>query len=420
VAILTTIGGRLRESTSMLSVLHDYPGYRRFWLGNLAAVSSQQMMWIAQSWLVYELTDSVLYLGYAGLISALPAIMLNLVGGVLADRFDQRKLIRSTQVVTAIVVCTLATMTAFEVIEAWHVLVGAFITGSIQAFNQPVRQTIFPQLIDRKDMVKAVSVNSMIWQGTRMIAPATGGVVVAAFGVAATLYLCSFGFILLGILVMGLNVQRAQRRERSSMLADVKGGFGFIRDNSLFAFLIGMTFFNSFFGVANLQLMPAFARDILDVGPSGLGLLYSANGVGSFLGIIVVGSLGDFERKGLLMVGGATAFGGCLLVFAASTLYPLSLVALFFVGLFNSVYTISIQTTLQMRVPDELRGRVMGIYGMTWQVAPLGSMQASAFAALAGPQAAVAFGATMVAAFAVGVASMNSQVRRLQAAPVAN
>ena len=126
--------------------------------------------------------------------------------------------------------------------------------------------------------------------------------------------------------------------------------------------------------------MPVFAVDILDVGASGLGLLYSVSGVGALLGIFVVGSLGSIQRKGLLPIGGATLYGGFLTLFAVSTWFPLSLAALFLLGLFSSIYMISVQTTLQVMVPDVLRGRVMGIYGMSWSVGPLGALQAGAIA----------------------------------------
>ena len=397
----------------MLSAL-KYPQYRRYWLGNLAAVSGQQMLILAQGWLVYELTESPLYLGYAGLMTALPAILLNLVGGVLADRIDQRKVIVSTQLVMASSIACLATLTALDLVQVWHVLAVAFISGATQAFNNPARQAIFPQLLDRKDLMNAVSLNSIVWQVTRIFAPAIGGVIAGTAGLAVTFYICTGFSLALAFSVAGLKVQQVARQRQASMGRDLVEGLSFIRENFLFAFLIGMSFFNSFFGSASQQLAPIFARDILDVGVSGLGFMFSMSGVGSILGLIALGFIGDYEHKGRLLVAGATGFGATLVLFAVSESYPVSVAAFFLMGAVGSVYMITLQTALQLRVPDELRGRVMGVYGMTYNVGPLGSLQAGAIAAAFGAPAAVALGGILIMSFALVVAVVNREVRDMQ------
>lgn len=408
---------RLSKTTRMLTALR-YPQFRRFWLGNLAAVSGQQMMWVAQGWLVYQLTGSPLYLGYVGLATALPAIILNLVGGVLADRLDQRKVILTTQIVTAIAVFSLATLTLLDVVAVWHVLVVAFTSGCTQAFNNPARQSIFPSLVDRKDLMNAIALNSMVWQGTRIVAPATGGALIAVFGVATGLYVCAIGFLVLGLAVIGLPAPRKRERaENASMFADLSIGVSYIRANFIFMFLIGMSFFNSFFGFSVNQMMPVFAVDILDVGSWGQGLMLSMTGVGAMLGILSIGFMGDTDRKGMLIVGGATAFGGFIILFAFSTYFPLSLLAVFLMGAAGSIYMITVQTSLQMRVPDELRGRVMGIYGVTHNIGPLGAMQAGLLASTFSAPIALAIGGTAIILFALGVAYSRREVRGLQAAP---
>ncbi|MPZ50748.1 MAG: MFS transporter [Dehalococcoidia bacterium] len=414
-AIAATIASRLCESTHMFSALR-YPQYKRFWFGNLFSIGAQQMLFLAQGWLVYDLTGSALYLGYAGLVTAIPAILLNLAGGVLADRLDQRKVIMITQATTAALIFTLATLTALGWVEVWHVLVIAFFSGALQAFNNPARQSIFPQLLDRKDLMNAISLNSMIWQGTRIIAPAIGGVLIAFVDTATVFYVCGFGALGMVIAAAGLKVEHQPRPRQEGVFTDLRIGLSFIRDNFLFAFLIGMTFFNSFFGQSGLTLMPVFAEDVLDVGPSGLGFLFSAYGTGTFLGVLIASNLGNFEHKGLLIVLGATAFGGFLLLFAICPYYPLALLPLFLAGICNQAYIISVQSILQLRVPDELRGRVMGVYGMTYNMGPLGALVAGGIADAVSAQAAVAVGAIAIMAFALGVALTRSEVRSLQVA----
>jgi MFS family permease len=409
---------RLGNSTRMLSAL-KYPPFRRFWLGNLAAVGAQQIMWMAQGVLVLELTGKAVSIGYVGVATAAPAILLNLVGGVVADRIDQRKIILTTQVVTSTAVGILAFLVATDVVEVWHVIAVAFVGGCTQAFNNPARQSIFPNLVERKDLMNAVALNSIVWQSMRIVAPAMGGLVLAIFGIAATYMLVCAGFLLLGVAVIGLPAQPRARKERTSPLADLKEGLRFVSANFLFAFLIGMSFFNSFFGFSTQQMMPVYTEEILHVNRFWLGMLLSASGVGAILGIGALGYVGDVERKGLLIIGGATAFGGFIILFALSTFYPLSLILVFFMGAAGTLYMITVQTTLQLRVPDELRGRVMGIYGITHNVGPLGALQAGIIADTVSPPAALIVGGTAIILFALGVAYSNRSVRTLQGAPAA-
>jgi MFS family permease len=402
----------------MFSAL-KHPQFRRFWFGNLAAVGGQQIMWMAQGVLVYRLTGEAVYLGYVGLATATPAILLNLVGGVVADRFDQRKIILFTQLATAVSVAILALSVATEQVTVWHVIAVAFISGCTQAFNNPARQSIFPGLVERKDLMNAVALNSIVWQGTRIVAPGIGGILLATFGMAVTFGFVCVGFLLLGLAVIGLKVEPRARSRPASPLQDLKEGVGFIAGNFLFSFLITMSFFNSFFGFSTQQLMPVFTEDILHVSDFWLGVLLSMTGIGSIIGVALLGLAGDIERKGLLIIGGATAFGASIILFALSTYYPLSLVIVGFMGAFGTIYMITVQTALQLRVPDELRGRVMGIYGVTHNIGPLGALQAGIIADTFSPPTALIVGGAAIMLFALGVAYSNREVRGLQSAPVA-
>jgi MFS family permease len=218
----------------------------------------------------------------------------------------------------------------------------------------------------------------------------------------------------MAVVVLTLKTTHVPATRGTSMVEDLTQGLRFIRGNFIFQFLIGMTFFNSLFGSAVFQLMPVFARDVLDIGAAGLGFLLSASAVGSITGVVIIGALSQFERKGLLVVGGATAYGLSLLLFAGSTVFLLSAVAIAFVGLFNQIYMVAVQTTLHMRVPDELRGRVMGVYGMTYNLGPLGALQAGAVAAAFSAPFAVAVGGIAIISFSLGVALSTREVRQLQ------
>ena len=230
-------------------------------------------------------------------------------------------------------------------------------------------------------MLNAVALNSMVWQGTRVIGPAVGGIIIGTkLGVSPGFFAPFLGFLAMAVMVSTLRLPPVKRAEGASFLHDMAQGINFVRANTIFAFLISMTFFNSIFGMSYIFMLPVFAKDIFEIGSAGLGLLHAVSGVGAVLGTLITASLGDFQRKGLLVLGGATLFGAFLILFAASgsliVFLPLSLVFIFCAGVSASMYMITIMSALQLMVPDHLRGRVMGIYGMTWSLLPVGAMQA--------------------------------------------
>jgi MFS family permease len=407
-----------RLPLSVPPALH-YPAYRAFWLGLLASVGGFQMLRFGQSWLIYQLTGSPLALGYVGLANGIPAICLNLFGGVFADKLDQRRLIITTQSITAGLVFLLATLTLFDAIQVWHVVVITFFAGAVDAFNQPARQSLYPHLIDRKVMGSAVALNSSIWQGVRIIAPAVAGFIIAWAGTAVSFYLAGLGFCTMALMMYSLEVPGHRRGAGGSAIHDILEGLLFIRQNSLFSFLIGMTFFSSFFGLAYITLMPVLAVDILHVGSKGLGLLRGAGGVGSLLTTLWLSSGSNVGSKGWFIIGGGVMSGLSIAAFGLTSRFvgsfPLALGIMFTMGICNTTYTTSIQTSLQMLVPDGMRGRVMGFYGMTYNLTPLGGMVASALADLISAPLTIAVGGLAVTAFALGPAMLNSESRNLGA-----
>ncbi len=396
-----------------------YPAYRAYWFGTLASVCGFQMLTFSILWIVHELTNSPLWLGYVAAANALPAIALNLVGGVFADRFDKRRLIIVCQITTAALIFILALMAAFDMLHVYNVLLIAFFAGAVNAFDQPARQALYPHLIDRSAIMSAVSLNSAIWQGTRIFAPAVAGVIIATLGTSTSLFIAGAGFVTMALVITALTIPHIERGGGANPLGDMWDGLKFIKGNSVFSFLIGMTFFNSLFGMAYIFMMPVFAVNILKVGADGQGVLMSVSGVGALATTMLLGSLGNFRQKGLLLVGGAVAFGAALLIFGLTTqFYPsyyLVMGIMVFIGIFNSVYMISIMSSLQMMVPDRMRGRVMGFYGMTWSIMPLGGMQAGAIANYLGASTAVMIGGLAVIGFAAGPAMLNRQVRNIGA-----
>ena len=414
---MQTAGTQRRPRLQMFTALR-HSSFRRFWIGMVASVLGFQIMTVAQGWLIYILTDSKIALGLVGLAAGLPAIALNLFGGVIADKVNQRRLLIATQTTSSMVMLALAILTLTGLVEPWHIITSAFLIGSVQAFDTPTRQSLFPHLIDREDMLNAVALNSMVWQGTRVIGPAIGGVIIGTrLGVAPGFFAPFLGFLMMAVMIATLKLPPIQRAEGASFFHDMAQGINFVRTNTIFAFLISMTFFNSIFGMSYIFILPVFARDIFEVGSTGLGVLHAASGFGALLGTLITASLGNFQRKGWLILGGAVLFGTFLILFAVTgslfKFFPLSLVFIFCAGVSTSIYMITIMSTLQLMVPNELRGRVMGIYGMTWSLLPVGAMQAGAIAEYTSAPLAVAIGGAAVIFFAIVMGLSIRQVRTL-------
>jgi MFS family permease len=409
--------GLVRRARTLSALRH--PDYRRYWLGLLFSVGGFQMLQVAQGWLVYDLTGQARFLGLLGLVVALPTLTLSLLSGVVADRVDQRRLILLTQVISAALMGVLATLVLLDVVRIWHVLMIAMLAAAAQTVDTPSRMSLYPHLIERKDLMNAVVLNNLVWQSTRVVGPALAGFLIASTGMASPFYAAGVGFLGMALAMRAIRLTPSPGNREGSVLGNMAEGLRFVRDHGLFAFLIGMTFFNSFFGLSYILLLPVFARDILHVGARGLGFLHGASAVGSLLALLLLVVLRDTRHQGPLLIGGATLFGAFLILFSLSRSYPLSLVLLFLSGASMSLYMMMVQTTLQARVPDHLRGRVMGIYALTWSLLSLGALWAGFVADTISAPFAVAVGGAAVAAFALVVAAFHGDVRRLGTEPAA-
>jgi MFS family permease len=412
--------------TKTLGPAMGFRQYRIFWFGTLASVTGFQMLNFSQFWIIHKLTQDPLFLGYVGLASAVPSILLNLFGGVVADKLDRKRLIALTQSINAILILILALITFTEVVRPTHVIILAFLAGGVNAFDQPARQALYPALIDRSVMMNAVALNSAIWTGTRIIAPAIAGVVITFAGEGTSFLLSALGFFAMSVITLTIHVPKAKNNkieERSKGTGKALfEGVKYILANNVFLLLIGITFFNSFFGMAYLPMMPVFAVEILKVGADGQGIIMGLGGIGALSMTIVLGRMGNFEKRGLLIILGSVSFGLTLAVFALSAAwisnYYLAMVLMLIVGASSSIYMISIMSSLQLMVPDNMRGRVMGFYGITWSIMPLGGMFAGGLAKLIGDgndgvPFAVAIGGLLVALFAIGPGLLNSNVRNV-------
>jgi MFS family permease len=411
-AAQTTSGSqRLLQALSALR----HRNYRLYWWGQLSSVLAQNMEGVAQSWLVLELTNSPLLLGLTGLTYAAPTIALTLLGGVIADRADRRRIMILSQCASALTFVVLATLIVFEWVALWHVLAAAFLSGCVRAFDRPSRMALLPQMVPKEDIANAVAVGGTIWQLNRLVGPAVAGMLIYLIGIGPTYYFCFFASLSAVLLWLGIRLAPSTTAPSSGgVLHHMKEGVNFIRTNEIYYTFIGMTFFNSVFGMSYLILMPVFARSVLNVGSQGFGFLQSAGGAGALIGVLAVAWFSHSRGQSRLAIFGAIAFGIFLISFALSNSYQLSLILAVALGVASQFYMTIISAILQVNLPNELRGRVMGIYGLTWELMPVGGMIAGAIAEFAGAPMAVGFGGFMVAGMAIAVAIFLPSIRRLE------
>ncbi len=387
--------------------------YRRYWLGSLASVGAIQIAGMAQGWLIVDkLGGSPLSIGALGAATAVPTILVNLFGGVLADRVDRRKLIISVSAASSLLLLLLAVLDSTELIEIWHVIVIASVQGLVMGFDGPVRSSYFPLLIDRKHMMSAVALGSVMWQFSRLATPVAGGFIIRFGGTESVFYIGVLGWVSMFLVMISLRVKSPPPSKSRNVIEDMLEGVKFILSRRDFVLLIGLTYATHFFGFQYIQLMPFFVQR-LEVGAEGLGILFSIVGLGALTGTLVVGRIRANKKIGFIMIGGSVIFSISLAAFAYSTNFFLALFYLYIAGLANTIFFVVAMTVLQLRVPERIRGRVMGVYTITFSLIPLGAVMGGVFATAYDERIAVVVGASILAGIFLIVGLSQPMIRNL-------
>lgn len=409
---MTAAAGAPRASRSALS----YPSYRRYWVSAVMRVFGFQFQFIGLGWLVaVELGRSPFWLGTVWLASAIPTILLSLPGGSLADRSDPYRLMLGTQFLMVTGYIALAALILAGLVELWMVIVWAAANGVLWAIAAPSMNTLLPRLIEPPAMSSAVALISGIWSAMRIVGPASAGVLIAlvgtghAFSVSAALNGIAF-FVMLTIHVPVHVATARHDSDDGGMLAALRFVFG----RPVFVTTIGLSFFTSVFGTSYVVLLPIFANDLLDVGSEGFGFMEAVAGIGSLTGTWWVIRYGIGRRPGVLMLASAAVFGVLIAAFATTDHLGPASVLLLVSGVTAELYLIIGMTVIQLLVPDGMRGRVMGIWSMTYFLTSVGGFIAGFAAELVGVRITIAAGALAVTAFAIAVYLASAELRRLR------
>ena len=347
---------------------------------------------VAQSWLVFSLTNSAFLLGVVGFLGSIPIFILSLFGGVLADRINKRNILIFTQAAFMVLAFLLAILTQFKFITPVQIMFIALLNGVIMAFDAPARQSIVVELVGREHLFNAITLNSVAFNSSRIIGPAIAGVLISIIGMSGCFYLNGISFLAVIIALFYIKFSKSTARNNNSALKDVKEGLIFISRNRLILALVSVVAGISLFGISYIILMPVFASHVLGVGVKGLGALMSSTGIGALAGALGLARLGNFRPKGRLLIWSVFLFSVSLMAFSLSRDYFLAIFVLIFVG-FSSVIPVAlVNTLLQINVPDEFRGRVMSLFMITFAgIAPFGNLISGTLAQSWGVSAALFF-----------------------------
>ena len=391
--------------------------YRLFFGGQTASLVGTWITRVATSWLVYRLTGSELLLGIVGFCGQIPTLLLAPIAGVLVDRWPRHRILLITQVLSMLQSFLLGGLTFAGVIQVWHVLVLQIVQGIINAFDTPARQTFVIEMVeDRADLPNAIALNSSMVNGSRVIGPSIGGAIIAAVGEAwcFTIDGISYLFVIASLLAMRLSPVPKRAQAGTDLLSELRTGFAYVAGSVPIRTALTLLAIVSTMGMPYTVLMPVIASTVLHGGPSTLGWLMTATGVGALGGTLYLASRPSVVGLGRVMSAATLLFGLSLIAFSASHTLWLSLVLLPLVGLGFMVQMAATNTILQTIVDDRFRGRVMAFYTMAFLgTAPLGSLLAGVLADRIGASRTIALGGAACAIAAVWFHSKLPLLRAL-------
>jgi MFS family permease len=352
--------------------------FRLFFVGQLVSLIGTWIQNTAQSWLVYQLTGSKVMLGIVVAVGTLPMLLLSLWGGSVADRHPKRTVIFYTQTGMMLTAFVFAALVGSGHIQPWHILVLAALGGVAMAFDMPARQAFTVEMTSQEDLMNAVSLNSSIVNGARIVGPAVAGLLMAYVGMAWCFFLNGLSFlaVIAGLLMMRLPKFVPQKKPNSTR-QHVLEGFRYVAGHRRVRILLLLFSVVGIFGWSYSVLLPAYATDLLHVGESGYGGLLSANGFGALFGALTVATYGSRVRPRLMIFGGLWLFSAMLLLLAFVRWYPLVLACLAVGGWGMLIYFSTTNTLIQSSVSNAMRGRVMGIWALVFGgMMPVGGIEA--------------------------------------------
>jgi MFS family permease len=392
--------------------------YRLLWFAQINNSMGQWMDQVTRGWLIYTLTGSPVQLGLAMATRSIPLLFFGVIAGALADRTGRKVQLIVAQVTNCGLNLTLATLVLTGWVEPWHVYVSGFMAGTVQAFQQPARQTLISDIVGNERLMNALALNSTAVNTSRAVGPSIAGVLITVLGVAGSYYVQAAMYALASMWTSQLRVpdrsSDREGREREGFLQSIVSGFRYIRQTPDIRTLMLLALGPLTFGMSYMSLMPLVAKDILGGGAALQGLLLTSVGIGSVSGAVIVASMHRTHGYGLPVVIGATGFSCAVMGLATSTWIPLSLGLGALIGAFNVTYNTQNQTLLQVMTPRYVRGRVLSIFQLDRGLVPLGALLAGFLASEFGGGAAMRIMSVLALAVVFLVVVTRPQILRLK------
>ena len=335
------------------------------------------MQIVAQSWLVLELSNSPRMLGLDAFLSTIPIVLFSLIGGVIADRMDRRRLLILSQWIQLSCAFSLALLIHFHLVKVWYIFILSFITGTAQAFGGPAYSALVPSLVDREDLPNALALQTIQFNLARVIGPVLGGIAYTTLGYTWCFALNGISFLAPIISLTMLHIKFIPERSGVSVLTSMKQGFGFIRDQAAMVALIVLAFCMTALGIPLLTFLPVIAKDVFHSGlnPKIFTTLLAVSGAGAVAGSLVVASLGNIANKGRVALTMLICLGVAMAGFALSKTLVFSYILLFLAGVALIAVFTMIQSLVQLITGNEMRGRVMSVYNVAFRGGmPMGNL----------------------------------------------
>ncbi len=394
--------------------------FRLFWGGLIAQVAGQHMFQFTLGWLAFEITGSQAQLALIHLCAFVPQFALTLLGGVLADRVDPRRLIQNAQLVSVAGVLGVGTMVLLGRTELWHLAAASFLSGIANAIDEPSRSAFFPRLLPKSHLRSGIPLISMVFGGSRIVAPSIAGFVIAAAGAPAAFLLSAIGISAMIAILFLVRPGAGTAPSHGSLLDNLADSVRYLRENEVFAKIMVAALLNAAFAMGYIHMLPVFAKVVLGVDSRGLGLLASAAGVGALCGLFSYPWLHARTTPRNAIVYALSGYCCALIGVALSGWFWVSFVMLLAVGLGQAYFLTSCQVILQTLVDDRYRGRVMGVFTQVWSLVYLSGFLLNFAGSLTGPRVALAGGGAIVLSYVWLSLVRSAALRRLGVAPRAS
>ncbi len=389
--------------------------FRLLWIGGVISHIGDDMQTVAVSWLVLLITNSPFLMGVSNLFQGLPRLFFSLLGGVIVDRTNRHRLLVAFQGIEMFLAFFFAYLVLSGKIQYWHVLVLVPIFGFLKSTYALCRQAYVFDLVGREELMNALALHSSGMNLARIIGPSLAGILIGIWGVGWCLFINGLSFIaiLISFFMMHPPAYFKKGNYSSGILQDIGEAFVYLKKNNTILLMIAASFSSIVFGLHVQVILPLFARYVLNVGASGFGFLVGVMGVGAVLGGVILAGLGDFKAKGYFFLLSSMAYGFLLILFSFSSWFYLSLFILLLVGMVEMFMRTINQTLVQLLSPDELRGRILGVYMLDRGMKPLGGFLMGAIASFLGAPLTLTLSAGICMFVALSLLLRSSRIRAL-------